>query len=79
MRFEIWVTEYSILHAKPNGFRKSRSTLDHLSTMTSIIETRKAMEKDTFVSFIEFSKTKDSIPQYILCSKKEMDMWCSFV
>ena len=70
MRFEIWVTENSILHAKPNGFRKSRSTLDHLSTVTSIIETRKAMKEDTYVSFIEFSKAKDSIPHYILWSKR---------
>ena len=70
MRFEIWVTENSISHAKPNGFRKSWSALDHLLTVTSIIETLKPMEKDMFVSFIEFSKAMDSIPQFILWSKK---------
>ena len=53
-RLETGVTENNIICDEQNGFRKSRSTLDHLSTVTSIIETRKAMKKDTFVSFIDF-------------------------
>ena len=69
VRLETWVTENNILHDEQNGFRKSRSTIDHLSSVTSIIETRKAMKKDTFVSFIDFSKAYDSIPRNILWSK----------
>lgn len=68
-RLEAWVTDNDILCDEQNGFRKSRSTLDHLSTVTSIIETRKAMKKDTFVSFIDFSKAYDSIPRHILWTK----------
>ena len=75
MRLETWVTENDILHDEQNGFRKSRSTLDHLSTLTSIIEMRKAMKKDTFVSFIDFSKAYDSIPRHVLWSKlKDMGL-----
>ena len=79
-RLETWVTENNILNDEQNGFRKSRSTLDHLSTVTSIIETRKAMKKDTFVSFIDFSKAYDSIPRHILWNKLKRNgpMW-SFV
>ena len=73
MSLRTWVTENNILHDEQNGFRTSRSPLDHLSTVTSIIETRKPMKKDTLVSFIDFSKAYDSIPRNILWSKlKEM-------
>ena len=62
-RLETFVDEKNLLSDEQNGFRKSRSTLDHLSTLTSLIETRKAMKKDTFVAFIDFSKAYDSIPR----------------
>ena len=62
-------TKKKLLSDEQNGFRKSRSTLDHLSTLTSLIETRKAMKKDTFVAFIDFSKAYDSIPRDKLWSK----------
>ena len=59
-----------------NGFRKSRSTLDHLSTLTSIIETRKANKTDTYVAFIDFSKVYDSIPSYNLWTKLKQNGLC---
>ena len=74
-RLENWVDENNVLCDEQNGFRKSRSTLDHLSTLTSIIEMRKAKKKDTFVAFIDFSKAYDSIPRDKLWTKlKEMGL-----
>ena len=37
--------------------------------MTSLIETRKALKKDTNVAFIDFSKAYDSIPRHIVWEK----------
>ena len=36
-----WNEQHNIIVDEQNGFRKKRSTLDHLTTLTSIIETRK--------------------------------------
>ena len=38
-RLSEWEKEKGILHGAQNGFRKGRSTVDHLSTLASIIET----------------------------------------
>ena len=74
-RLETFVDENNLLSDEQNGFRKSRSTLDHLSTLTSLTETRKSMKKDIFVAFIDFSKAYDSIPRDKLWSKlKQMGL-----
>ena len=44
-----------------NGFRKDRSCQDQLHTLTSVIEVRKKLGKDTFAAFIDFSKAYDKI------------------
>ena len=75
-RLETWVDENNLLCDEQNGFRKSRSTLDHLSTLTSIIETRKAKKTDTFVAFIDFSKAYDSIPRDKLWTKLKQKGLC---
>ena len=40
-----WNERQNIIVDEQNGFRKKRSTLDHLTTLTSIIETRKKARK----------------------------------
>ena len=40
-RLALWDTHNSIIIDVQNGFRKGRSTLDQISTLTNIIETRK--------------------------------------
>ena len=40
-RLSDWVDDKGLRCEEQNGFRKGRSTVDHLSTLTSIIETRK--------------------------------------
>ena len=77
-RLETWVDETNLLCDEQNGFRKSRSTPDHLSTLTSIIDMRKAKKKDTFVAFIDFSKAYDSIPRDKLWNKFKQMGLCFF-
>ena len=68
-RLSNWEDENSIIADNQNGFRKQRSTKDHISSLTSIIETRKLHIKDTFTAFIDFKKVYDSIDRGILFTK----------
>ena len=40
-----WVDDNNLLCDEQNGFRKSRTTLDHLSTVMALTETQKALKK----------------------------------
>ena len=68
-RLSKWENEHSVLADNQNGFRKHRSTTDHVISLTSIIETRKLYKKNTFVAFIDFTKAYDSINRGILFTK----------
>ena len=68
-RLTRWIESNSKLNDEQNGFRSGRSTLDHISTLTSICETRIKNKKPTFAAFIDFSKAYDSINRDILWSK----------
>jgi hypothetical protein len=62
----IWAEDNHILTDLQNGFRKGRSTIDHLSTLTSIIETRKKSRKSTFCAFIDLKKAYDCVDRTLL-------------
>jgi len=57
----VWVEENDLMEDEQNGFRKGRSCQDHLSSITSIIDTRRQANKSTFVAFVDFSKAYDRI------------------
>ncbi|CAG2195601.1 unnamed protein product [Mytilus edulis] len=57
-RLTVKLDELNFIHDEQNGFRSNRSTIDHLSTITSIIETRKMCKMSTL--------------QLLLISKKHM-------
>ena len=61
--------ECEILNDSQNGFRKGRSTVDHILTLTSIIETRKLKRQSTFAAFIDFKKAYDAIDRTLLFTK----------
>ena len=46
-RLSKWTEDNNIISDTQNGFRKHRSTIDHLSSLTNIIECRKKMGKST--------------------------------
>ena len=49
--------------------KKNRSTTDHLSALTSLIETRKLYKKSTFTCFIDFRKAYGTMNINLLWSK----------
>ena len=68
-RLERWVNVNDLLVDEQNGFRRGRSCVDHISSLTSIIETRKLMQKCTYAAFIDFLKAYDRINRNMLFSK----------
>lgn len=68
-RLSKWENDNSVLLDNQNGFKKNRSTIDHVISLTSIIETQKLHRKDTFTAFIDFRKAYDSINRNLLFGK----------
>ena len=56
-RLSKWVEINDKIEDEQNGFRKNRSTIDHLSSLTNIIESRNKMKVSTFTAFIDFKKS----------------------
>ncbi|CAG2239279.1 unnamed protein product [Mytilus edulis] len=70
-RLTVKLDELNFIHDEQNGFRSNRSTIDHLSTITSIIETRKMCKMSTFAAFIDFKKAYDTVNRFLLFCKLE--------
>lgn len=70
-RITAWTDTHNIIFEGQNGFRKGRSTVDHLHTLTSIIETRKKSKLSTYCAFIDFKKAFDTIDRKLLYKKLE--------
>ena len=68
-RLSKWCNDLDIIVDEQNGFRKDRCCLDHLTTLSSIIDIRKKSKKSTFCAFLDFSKAYDHIPRDLLWSK----------
>ena len=64
-----WAEINDLLTDEQNGFIRGRSTIDQLSTVTSIIETRKLRRQQTFTAFVDFSKAYDRINRQLLWKK----------
>ena len=60
-RLSKWVENGDMLVDEQNGFRKKRSTIDHLSSVTNLVETRKKLNRSTFCAFIDLKKAYDSV------------------
>ena len=57
------------LKDEQNGFTKKRSTIDLLSSLTNIIETRIKTKASTFTAFIDFKKAYNTIDINLLWNK----------
>ena len=60
-RLSTWAESNNILSDEQNGFRKKRSTVDHICSLVNLIETRKKQKQSTFAAFIDFRKAYDFI------------------
>ena len=58
-----------IIAEEQNGFRSKRSCEDHIFSLTSIIQHRKASKLDTFAAFIDMNKAFDNINRSLLLYK----------
>ena len=65
-RLLTWLDTRDIIQDEQNHFRKSKSTIDHLSTLKSIIETRKLRKLSTFAVFVDFKKAYDTVNRSLL-------------
>ena len=68
-RLTSWDERNAIISDVQNGFRKGRNTTDYISTLTSIVETRKLKGKSTFTAFIDFKKVYDNLNRTLLFKK----------
>ena len=64
-----WGIDNEIICDSQNGFRKGRSTINHVQSIMSILETRKLKGQSTFAAFIDFTKAYDSINRDLLFTK----------
>ncbi len=60
-RLVAWTEVNGLIEDEQNGFRADRSCVDHLNSLTNIIETQKLLKQSTFTAFIDFSKAFDRI------------------
>ncbi|KAL5006947.1 hypothetical protein ScPMuIL_015753 [Solemya velum] len=68
-RLTFWCDNNDILNDSQNGFRHGRSTIEHLHSLTTIIETRKLQQKSTYCAFVDFKKAYDRIDRNLLWEK----------
>ena len=68
-RLQKFLEENKILEEAQNGFRASRSCIDHIVVLCSILRNRKALGLSTFLSFIDFQKAFDSVDRNLLFYK----------
>jgi hypothetical protein len=68
-RLSKWAESNNSIVDEQNGFRQKRSTVDHLSSITNIIESRKLLKRSTFCAFIDFKKAYDYVNRNLLWKK----------
>ena len=68
-RLQSFLEKNKILAEEQNGFRASRSCVDHLLVLCSILRNRKSLGLSTFLSFIDFQKAFDSVDRTLLFFK----------
>ncbi|XP_052808975.1 uncharacterized protein LOC128237452 [Mya arenaria] len=68
-RLSKWSEENNIVSDEQNGFRKRRSTTDHIMSLYNILDTRKKSRKSTICAFIDVRKAYDTIDRNILWNR----------
>ena len=64
-----FLESHDIFVEEQNGFRRLRSCLDHIYSLTTVIRNRKIQKLQTFCALVDFEKAFDSIQYRLLWSK----------
>ena len=67
-RINDWIESCNILGEEQAGFRRNRSTLDHVFTLYAMIQKQLVKHKKLYVAFIDFRKAFDGISREKLWS-----------
>ena len=68
-RLVTFLEDYNLLSDEQNGFRRSRSCLDHLYVLTSILRNRKRAGLSTYLAFVDFNRAFDTVNHSLLTYK----------
>ena len=68
-RIQTYLEANNILVDEQNGFRASRSCIDHIFVLITLLRNRKALGKETFAAFIDFKKAFDCVDRNLLFYK----------
>ena len=68
-RLQKYLELNNILVDEQNGFRASRSCIDHILVLCTILRNRKSVGLDTFLAFIDFKKAFESVDRSLLLFK----------
>ena len=68
-RLQKYLESNNILVEEQNGFRASRSCIDHIFVLCTVLRNRKLSGKETFLAFIDFQKAFDSVDRNFLLFK----------
>ena len=68
-RLQTYLESNNILVREQNGFRASRSCIDHIFVLVTVLRNRKQLGKQTFLAFIDFKKAFDTVERNLLFFK----------
>ena len=68
-RIQTYLETNKILVQEQNGFRATRSCIDHIFVLVTVLRNRKAMGQDTFLAFVDYKKAFDSVERNCLLFK----------
>ena len=68
-RFMGHMEKHQYFSETQNGFRKHRSTIEHVFTLTNLIKYCKIKKTKCYVCFVDFSKAFDSVDRLILLDR----------
>ena len=65
-RIEQFCDDKNLLVDEQNGFRKKRTCIDHIYSLSTVIENRNKQKKDTYAAFIDLKKAFDTVSRELL-------------
>ena len=68
-RIQKHLSENDLLADEQNGFRATRSCMDHIFSLITLIRNRKSAGKSTFICFVDYKLAFDSINRSLLFYK----------